>query len=84
MLQQNQTPLEQIESLCEELVAHYGSGEDRELRVAAKTLLVALDQFRRHGGYRWSSLVREYLSIAENDPDKWEHILRANRGEKNN
>ena len=79
---QKQTPLEKIESLCEELVTHYGDGEDREIRVAGKLLLVALAQFRQHGGRGWPSLVREYLSIAENDPEKLDHILRANRSEK--
>jgi len=74
--------MEQIESLCEELVTHYGGGEDPELRVAAKMLMVAIDRFRRYGGYEWSSLVREYTSIAVNDPEKFELILRANRNEK--
>ena len=82
MPQQHQTPMVQIESLFEELVAHYGDGDDRELRVAAKMLMVALDQFRRHGGGGWASLVREYTSIAVNDREKFELILRANRGEK--
>lgn len=82
MLQQNQTPVEQIESLCEALVAHYGDGADRELRVAAKMLLVALDQFRRHGGHGWSHMVWEYLNIAENDPEKFGRIMHANRSEK--
>jgi hypothetical protein len=82
MPQQNQTPMEQIESLCEELVTHYGGGEDRELRVAAKLLMVALDRFRRYGGYEWSNTVQEYVSIAVNDSEKFERILRANRNEK--
>lgn len=82
MSQQNQTPMVQIESLFEELVAHYGDGEDRELRVAAKMLMVALDRFRRHGGGGWAGLVREYTSIAVDDLERFERILRANRSEK--
>ncbi len=81
-MQPDSTPLERIESLCAELTAHYGEGADRELRVAAKLLLVALDQFRRHGGYGWSSQVREYLSIAEYDAETFNAILRANRSDK--
>lgn len=82
MRAQNQTPVEQIELLCERLAAHYGDGSDRDLRIAAKLLLVALDRFRLHGGPRWSSLVRDYLSIAEYDPDKFDRILASNRSEK--
>lgn len=82
MSSQNQAPMTQIELLFEELVAHYGDGDDRELRVAAKMLMVSLDRFRRHGGGGWSNLVREYTSLAVNDPEKFERVLRANRSEK--
>lgn len=81
-MQQNQTPMEQIESLYRELIAHYGDGSDRELRVAAKMFLVALDKFRQHGGWGWSGLVWEYLNLAENDPEKFARVLAANRSEK--
>jgi len=81
MTEQNQTPMVKIEFLFEELVKQYGEGEDRELRVAAKMLMVALGQFRRHGGSDWPDLVREYTSIAVNDQEKFERILRANRSE---
>lgn len=70
-----------IETLFDELVKHYGDGDDRELRVAAKMLMVALDRFRRHGGFEWSNLVREYTSIAMSDQEKFDRILRANRSE---
>lgn len=76
------TPMEQFEALSQDLVTHYGNGTDREIRIAAKMLLVALDQFRRHGGRNWPNLVREYLSIAEIDPEKFDRILLANRSEK--
>ena len=81
-MQHNQTPMVRIESLFEELVAHYGEGDDRELRVAAKMLMVSLDRFRRHGGGEWSSLVREYMSIAVHDEARFERMLEANRGER--
>lgn len=82
MQQHNQTPMTRIESLFEELVSHYGGGDDPELRVAAKMLMVALDRFRRHGGGEWSGLVREYTSIAVNEQERFERILNANRNEK--
>lgn len=78
----DQTPMTRIESLFEELVAHYGDGDERELRIAAKMLMVALDRFRRHGGHGWPNLVREYTSIAIDEEERFERILRANRNEK--
>jgi len=71
--------MEQIETKYEELLTQYGNSEDRELRVAAKLLLVALDRFRRHGGSEWSRLVQEYINIATYDTGKFERILQANR-----
>jgi hypothetical protein len=82
MSQKNQTPMEQIESMFNELVKHYGEGDDRELRVAGKMLIVALDRLRRHGGQNWSNLAWEYTSIAVNDQEKFDRILNANRSEK--
>lgn len=77
---QKLTPLDSIERLSAELEQHYGDGQDRELRVAAKLLLAALDKFRQHGGPNWSALVQEYLSVAQRDPEKFARILSANRG----
>lgn len=82
MAQPEQTPLEQIESLFEELVKRYGEGDDRELRVAAKMLMVGLDRFCRHGGSGWPNLVREYTNIAVNDPEQFARILQSNRSGK--
>jgi hypothetical protein len=81
MTQQDRTPMEQIESLCKELVTHYGGGEDPQLLVAAKMLIVALDQFRRYGGRERSNQVQEYLSIAVHESGNYERILQANRNE---
>jgi hypothetical protein len=61
-----ENPLRKVEVFYDELLAHYGSGEDREIRAAAKLLLVALDKFRRHGGQNWMSLVNEYITISGN------------------
>lgn len=79
-----QTPLERIEQLCTDLRVHYGEATDSELRIAAKLLLVALTQFRDHGGPNWQNLVQEYVDIAARHPDKFEGILQSNRSEKFN
>lgn len=76
------TPLEKTEALFQELVRHYGDAEDREVRAAAKLLLVALDKFRTHGGATWTGLVDEYVELAKRDPEKLTRILQGNRGTK--
>lgn len=79
-----QSPTDRIETLYRDLVAHYGSGDDRELRAAAKMLLVALVKFRAHGGARWSSLLDEYVDIAKHDPERLQRLLDANSGSSPN
>lgn len=79
MTHEHHSPMEKIESQFEELVSLYGEGEKKELRVAAKMLLVALDRFRRHGGPHWDVLAQEYLDIAKREPDKFDRILQGNR-----
>ena len=74
------TPQEKIEALYDELCAHYASGEDREIRAAAKMLLVALDKFRKYGGANWKALLDEYITLVKEDPDKFERILQGQRG----
>jgi len=74
------TPLEQVERLYTELVEHYGSGDQREIRAAAKILLVALAKFREHGGPHWESLLDEYVGALKHDPAKFERMLQSNRG----
>ena len=76
------TPMERIASTCDALTEHYQDGDDRELRIAAKALLVALDRFRRYGDHNWPDLVQEYLDLAAHDPEKFELILKSNRSEK--
>lgn len=74
-------PLERVEALYRELVAHYGGGEARELRAAAKLLLVALAKFREHGGPQWKSLLDEYVALIKTNPAKFERMLASNRSE---
>lgn len=76
------TPMEAIESLYETLVGHYGEGDQREVRAAAKLLLVALDKMRLHGGPNWRQLVMEYVDTASDDPERFDQILEKNRTPK--
>lgn len=76
------TPLERVEDLYGELVAWYGEGADRELRAASKLLMVALLKLKEHGGFGWQGLVENYLLMIRNDPERFERILDANRGER--
>jgi hypothetical protein len=73
------TPLEKTEAFFDELVAHYGEGEDREIRVAAKLMLVALVKFKEHCGSRRIDLAGEYLNLLKHDPEKFERIMLSNR-----
>ncbi|WP_439503573.1 hypothetical protein [Methylophaga sp.] len=75
------TPLEKIEALYSELTGWYGEAEQKELRVAAKLLMVSLEKFSIYGGSEWQELVNEYVDILKNDPEKFQKILRSNRGE---
>ncbi len=75
------TPLEKVESLFKELTQWYGDADKKELRAAAKFLIVALDQFATHSGHDWDELVMEYVSILKNDPEKFQKIIESNRGE---
>jgi hypothetical protein len=73
------TPLERVETLYLDLVQHYHEAEDAQLRAAAKLLLVAIAEIRRHGGSDWQGLLNEYVQIAGQDPERFERMLRANR-----
>lgn len=75
------TPLEKIEALYEELLDWYGEADSKQLRVAAKFLLLALEKFSIHGGNNWHELVTEYIDILRKDPEKFQKIIEANRGE---
>jgi hypothetical protein len=73
------TPLEKVEALFDELVDHYGGAADREVRAAAKLLIVAISRLQASDPNRWVALVEEYLALAKDDPDRFERIVRANR-----
>lgn len=75
------TPLEKVEALYHELLNWYGEADKKELRVAAKLLIVALEKFEAHAGPEWYSLVSEYTDILRNDPEKFQKIIESNRGE---
>jgi hypothetical protein len=76
-----ENPLIKVEAFYNELLAHYGSGKDREIRAAAKLLLVALDKFRQFGGQHWMSLVNEYVSLISENPEKFDLMMKCHRGE---
>ena len=73
------SPLQKVDQLYEELVAHYGDAEDRNLRAAAKLLLVALEKFQIHAGPEWVKLVNEYLSMVADNPQKTRRIMHCQR-----
>lgn len=75
------TPLEKVEFLYAEMVQWYGDADKKELRAAAKLLIVALDKFESFGGHAWQHLVYEYIEILKNDPDRFQKIIESNRGE---
>ena len=73
------TPMERVERLYADLVDHYGEGDKREIRAAAKILLVALAKFREHGGPHWQALLDEYVNALKHDPEQFERMLESNR-----
>jgi hypothetical protein len=75
------TPLEKIESLYAEIVNWYGEADKKEQRAAAKLLMVSLDKFSIYEGNNWHQLVMEYVDILKYDPERFQKILLANRGE---
>lgn len=76
------TPLEKVEALYQELVDWYGEGSERERRAASKLLMVALLKLKESGGFGWQGLVEEYLLMLQNDPERYQKMLDANRGER--
>jgi hypothetical protein len=76
------TPLEKVEALYQELVDWYEEGSDREIRAASKLLMVALLKLKEHGGLGWQGMVEDYILILKNNPQRYERMLDANRGEK--
>jgi hypothetical protein len=75
------TPLERVEALYNELVAHYHGAQDAQVRAAAKLLLVAIAELKRNGGADFGRIVYEYVALAEHDPERFDRILRASRSD---
>lgn len=75
------TPLEKIEHLYQELLDWYGDADQKEQRIAAKLLMVALDKFSTVEGTHWRSVVMEYVDILQQDPERFARIMQSNRGE---
>lgn len=77
------SPTERVEALYQDLCRHYEGGEDKEVRAAAKLLLVALARLREHGGLNWDKTLDAYVRIAKKEPDKLARILQqGNAGRK--
>ena len=75
------TPLEKTEAFYADLLRWYGDGDDKELRAAAKLLMVALLKLQQHDGPHWQGTVYEYINILANDPERFERMLESQRGE---
>ena len=75
------TPIEKVEALYRDLAAWYGEGQDCEIRAAAKLLLIALLKLKEHGGFGWQGLVEDYVLMLKNDPERFQRVLEANRGD---
>ncbi len=78
------TPLEKAENLYKELVEWYGEADDKEIRAAAKLLIVALQQLSIHSGTHSHPLIMEYVNILKYEPEKFQKIIESNRGELKN
>lgn len=77
------SPTERVDALFLDLCRHYEGGDDKEVRAAAKLLLVALARLREHGGVNWDVTLDAYVKIAKKQPEKLASILQqGNRGRK--
>lgn len=74
------SPTERVDALYLDLCKHYEGGEDKEVRAAAKLLLVALARLREHGGSHWDVTLDAYVKIAKSHPDKLAGILQQGNG----
>ena len=72
-------PLQRVDRLYDDLVAHYDNAIDAEIRAASKLLIVALEKLQRHGGPGWENLVDEYLALIKEDPEKFKRIIDCQR-----
>ncbi|BBO82166.1 hypothetical protein [Desulfosarcina ovata] len=72
-------PLQKVDQLYAELVSHYDNAKDGEIRAAAKLLIVALEKLQHHGGPDWMCLVNEYIALINDNPRKFDRIIRSQR-----
>lgn len=75
------TPLEKTEAFYADLTRWYAEGDDKEMRAAAKLLMVALQKIEEHGGPHWLATVYEYVNILANDPERYRRMMESQRGE---
>ena len=74
------TPLEKTEAFNDELVTHYGEAKDREIRAAAKLMLVALAKFKNPLRPRGIDLADRMSKPAQTqESEKFERIMQTNR-----
>ena len=78
------SPTERADALYLDLCRHYEGGSDKEVRAAAKLLLVALARLREHGGVNWDVTLDAYVKIAKNRPDKLAAILQQGNSSRRN
>ena len=76
------SPIERVEQLYLDLVAHYAGGERREARAAVKLLTVALARLAEHCPDEWEKLVDDYVEIVRDRPGELERILDGGRSRK--
>ena len=76
------SPTERVDALYLDLCRHYEGCENKEVRAAAKLLLVALARLREHGGENWDVMLDAYVDIAKRRPDKLARILHGSSGRK--
>lgn len=77
-----QSPTERVDALYLDLCRHYEGDKNKEVRAAAKLLLVALVRLREHGGENWDLTLDAYVDIAKRRPDKLARILHGTSGRK--
>ncbi|ASJ70966.1 hypothetical protein [Granulosicoccus antarcticus] len=78
------SPTERADALYLDLCKHYEGGSDKEVRAAAKLLLVALARLREHGGAHWDVTLDAYVKIAKSRPDKLAAILQQGNSSRRN
>ena len=76
------SPIERVEALYLDLVAHYGRGEERERRAATKLLSVALARLAENDPDGWLRTVEEFVTMARVEPERFARVLEGGRRRK--